>query len=119
MSSEKRFEQWCILEILGHQRFAGLVTEQSLGGSSFVRIDVPESDGKPAFTKLFGAGSIYCITPVTEEVARAMAKQLGQQPMSVWDIPESIKEKYRGLPVPAGGLPIDEEDDDFDDDDEM
>lgn len=30
----------------------------------------PECDGVPAFTKLFGAGSIYCITPCSEETAK-------------------------------------------------
>lgn len=68
-----KFEEWCIVEIMGHARFAGRVTEQPLGGSSFVRVDVPAVNEQPAFTKLFGAGSIYAITPCTEEVARAAA----------------------------------------------
>jgi hypothetical protein len=46
-----------------------------------VRVDVPETDQadrgttKP-YTKLIGVGSIYCITPTTEEVARRCAQQL-------------------------------------------
>ena len=38
---EKAFEQWAIVEIFGHQRIAGKVTEQTIGGCSFVRVDVP------------------------------------------------------------------------------
>jgi len=94
MTTEK-FEQWCILEIMGHQRFCGLVSEQTLGGASFVRIDVPESEGQPPFTKLFGAGSIYCISPVAEDLARAMAKELRKKPVDVYDLPEEMRAKIR------------------------
>jgi hypothetical protein len=88
-----KFEQWCLLEIMGHQTFAGLVSEQAIGGASFVRIDVPECGGLPAFSKCFGAGSIYCITPVTEEVARLRAKSLRQAPLSVYDLPEEVRRR--------------------------
>lgn len=94
MTTDK-FEQWCILEIMGHQRFAGLVSEQTLGGASFVRIDVPECEGQPAFTKLFGAGSIYCISPIAEDIARAMAKELRKKPVDVYDLPEELRAKLR------------------------
>lgn len=36
-----KFESWCIVELFGHQRIAGLVTEQTIGGCNFVRVDVP------------------------------------------------------------------------------
>lgn len=79
---------------MGHKKFAGLVTEQTIGGTSFVRIDVPEllsSDGEKVireqFSKLFGAGSIYCITPCTEETARAFAAGLRSEAFSLYEIP--------------------------------
>lgn len=96
-----KFEQWCILEIMGHQTYAGLVIEQAIGGASFVRIDVPECDGLPAFSKCFGAGSIYCITPVTEEVARLRAKSLRQAPLSIYDLPAEVRDRMR-TPAIAG-----------------
>lgn len=88
----EKFEQWCVVEIMGHKKFAGFVTEQSLGGSSFVRIDVPEitlANGTklPAFTKLFGAGSIYCLSPCTEETARAFAAQLRSEAFALYEAP--------------------------------
>jgi hypothetical protein len=91
----EKFEQWCILEIMGHQTFAGLVSEQAIGGASFVRIDVPEADGLPAFSKCFGAGSIYCITPV-----------------SVYDLPSEIRDRLRTPALPAAQ-------EDFEDDFEL
>lgn len=91
----KAFDQWAILEIMGHQTYAGRVSEQTIGGASFVRIDVPAVDKLQPFSKLFGASSIYCITPVTEEVAIARAKTLGQQPLSVYDLPDEIRSAVR------------------------
>lgn len=102
-----KFEQWCLLEIMGHQTYAGLVTEQAIGGASFVRIDVPECDGLPAFSKCFGAGSIYCITPVTEEVARLRAKSLRQAPLSVYDLPAEVRARMQ---TPAIAGPTEEDD---------
>lgn len=80
----KTFDQWAIVEIMGHQRYAGRVREQSVGGCNFVRVDVPGSDAMQSFTKLFGQSSIYCITPVDEETARAAAGQFRQQPLDEW-----------------------------------
>lgn len=113
MVTADKFEQWCILEIMGHQRFAGLVSEQTIGGASFVRIDVPEVDGRPAFSKLFGASSIYCISPCTEQVARMMAAELRRQPLSIYDLPEEVRAKLR-QPVLSGPV---RDDDSFDDED--
>jgi len=111
----EKFEQWCVVEIMGHKKFAGFVSEQSLGGSSFVRVDVPEIviDGRilPAFSKLFGAGSIYCLSPCTEETARAFAAEIRQQSFSLYEAPR--------LPAPSvdGVIPKPDLRDDFNDDD--
>lgn len=88
----EKFEEWAIVEIMGHKRFAGKVTEQAMGGASFVRIDVPEislptGDVLPAFTKLFGAASIYCISPCTEESARMFAQSIRAKSFSRYEVP--------------------------------
>lgn len=82
--TDQTFDQWCLVEVMGHQRFAGKVTEQVIGGSSFVRVDVPAVEGRQPFTKLFGSGSIYCITPMDEETARGLAGHFQQQPVEEW-----------------------------------
>lgn len=76
-----KFESWCIVELFGHQRIAGLVTEQTIGGCNFVRVDVPAIGDVPAYTKLLGQGAIYAINPVSETVAsthRSHAEALRQ-----------------------------------------
>ena len=109
-----KFEQWCILEIMGHQTFAGMVSEQAIGGASFVRIDVPETDGLPAFSKCFGAASIYCITPVTEEIARLRAKSLRQAPLSVYDLPAELRARMAAPALTGPSSDDDSRDDDYD-----
>lgn len=42
-----------VLELFGHQRIAGYVSEYNFAGSSFVRVDVPEVGNTPAFSKMF------------------------------------------------------------------
>jgi hypothetical protein len=89
MESEK-FESWAIVEIFGHERIAGKVSEAAIGGGYFFRVDVPEFDGRAAFTKFFGNGAIYSMTPCSEEVARAALRQIVPAPVTVW-IPEPKK----------------------------
>lgn len=81
------FESFAIVEVMGHKQYAGYVTEQTIGGVSFVRVDVAEENGLPGFTKLLGAGAIYAITPCTEETARAFARQTGERAFALYEAP--------------------------------
>jgi hypothetical protein len=104
-----KFSEWCVLELMGHRRLAGKVTEEQIAGAGVLRLDVPGDDGKPDVTQFYSPSSLYCITPVTEEIARAMAKRYRPEPVSRFDLP--------ALPaaVPAGhvsGPDIDHDDDD-------
>lgn len=104
---QQSFEEWAILELFGHQRLAGLVTAVNLGGASFVRVDVPDVEkqiGAPAkLTKFLNPSSIYSITPVTEETARAAAKSCSAAPVTRWDVQELIEaSQKKRLPVMAG-----------------
>ncbi len=102
-----QFEEWAVLELFGHQRLAGLVTEVQLGGASFVRVDVPGDTKKaPAkLTKMYNPSAIYSITPVTEETARMVAKSVSGEPITRWDVQEMVREAKKAL-RPA---PVDEE----------
>ena len=104
---DAKFATWAIVEIMGHSRFAGYVSEQAVGGCNFVRVDVPETCGRPAFTKLFGQASIFSITPTTEIVARAVCAQILARPLSVFDLPK--------IAAPSDGEQTDDGDDGMDD----
>jgi len=78
---------WAIVEVMGHSQYAGRVSEYSELGVPLVRVEVPETEGQPAFEKLLGAASIFRITPVTEDVARQAASRMRVRPLSCVSLP--------------------------------
>lgn len=88
MSEPQNFDHWAVVELFGHQRMAGRVTEATIGGCQFVRVDVPAVEGRPAWTRLLGQGSIYAINLVDETVARAAAARFRSEPVTVYDLPQ-------------------------------
>jgi len=100
----KKFDSFAIVEVLGHNTFAGRVTDESIGGASFIRVDVPKIPmtkyypEQPAFTKYIGAGSIYAITPCSEDVAMRAATETRQRPISMLSL-----EARPALAARAGG----------------
>lgn len=91
MTKEDKFESWAIVELFGHQRVAGLVTEQTIGGCSFIRVDVPAIGDILAMTKFYTQGAIYCMTPTTEELARSAAMAFMSKPIEAWDLPRRLE----------------------------
>src|SRR4051794_11796687 len=76
----------CIVELFGHQKIAGKVSEQQIGGASFIRVDVPEIDEIKAFTKLYGPNAIYAITPVDEETMLRAVRSFQSVPIERWQL---------------------------------
>lgn len=82
------FEGFAVLEVMGHRRLGGYVREVALAGAGFLRIDVPDTWGLPPMTQFYSPSSIYCLTPTTEEIAKA-AMSLGQpEPVQRWELPK-------------------------------
>jgi len=85
-TEDQPFAEWAILEQLGHRRYAGHVTETTIAGAGFLRVDIPASDKHPAQTHLIEPKSVYALHPVTEAVARAAAERYRPEPVSRWDL---------------------------------
>jgi hypothetical protein len=96
MTTDKTFDTWAIVELFGHSKIAGRVTEQQVAGGTFLRVDVPELDGQAGFTRFYGASAIYSITPVNEDLARRAAEALCPKPVTVYGV--ALAE--RQLPAP-------------------
>jgi hypothetical protein len=96
MQKDKAFELWCIVDLFGHQKLAGLVTEHTIAGAGFIRIDVPDTKIQPKFTRFVNPSAIYDINPVTEDVVKIMAEQIQAKPIEVWDI-EQVTKKIKSL----------------------
>jgi hypothetical protein len=97
MDVSEKFESWAIVELFGHNRIAGKCSEQNVAGSNMLRIDVPETEKNPAFTRLLGHAAIYAINPVTEEVATHWAKMLHCAPINAWDVREFMEKNKLAL----------------------
>lgn len=98
MNEEAKFEQWAIVDVMGHQRYVGMVTEQVIAGCGFVRVDVPQTSEQAEWTKLIGTGSIYAITPVEKDIAIAMAERLQQKPIAAYELtPKMVVDAQRTL----------------------
>lgn len=97
------YEGWAILELMGHRKIAGRVSEVTVAGTQLIRVDVPGAE-ETVVTQYYGGSAIYCMTPCDEAAAR-----------------ETLNYGY-GLPEPvvlALSKPepdVDAEDAEFDDD---
>lgn len=105
-------EGWAILELMGHRRLGGYISEATAAGALMVRIDVPHPQklGESAATQFYNPTAIYAITPTTEETARAIARG-APEPISRWDL--RAQEASTGRPKGAGE--IEDEEDEFSD----
>ena len=109
MNEQASFEGWAILEIFGHEKYAGYVKTEVFGTASMFRLDVPALEERervakrsgynggeyyPAgatikegatqpYTKLFGVGAIYAITPCTQEAALAAVEEIQPRPLTL------------------------------------
>lgn len=75
-------EGWVILELMGHVRLIGIISEVEAFGSKLGRIESLQRDGT-FVTQHFGAASVYRITPTTEETGREMMKPVEYSPYSL------------------------------------
>ena len=112
---------WAIVELMGHKVVAGLIQKSEMLGKPLLRIDVPATSRYPEFTQFYGESALYCVTFVSEEVARQTAESIKLNPVSVY-VPDLITkeqlettvEEYRTriAQLQAGELESGEEDDD-------
>ncbi len=80
---------WGIVELMGHKVVAGLVSKSEMLGKPMLRVDVPATSVFPEFTQFYGEAAIYCVTFVSEQVARLTAEQTKLNPVSVY-VPDLI-----------------------------
>lgn len=115
-TATETFEQWAIVELMGHVRVAGRVTEEEHFGAKLGRIDIPAHDGGFT-TQFFGGSSVYRLTPTTEDIARAVALHSQPEPVHRFELtpPKPPEPYYESLRHGAAALE-DPNDDDRDDD---
>lgn len=116
------FGVWCILELLGHVKLAGFVTEEELFGGKIGRVDIPSAgsgqdpnEGDEMVTQYFGGGSVYRLTPVSEDIARAFASRNRPRPVQVWELalpaPEPRDDPFE--PFDDHDIPLEDEEEEY------
>ena len=78
-------KSWALVELFGHQRIVGFLSQQTFGSGVLFRVDVPDllKDGKKVregFTRYFGLSAIYSITPCSEAMVRQMLPNVDGTP---------------------------------------
>lgn len=82
---EPELSAWALVELFGHARIVGYLSQQNFQSGVLFRVDVPDltKDGKvvrKGFTRYFGLGAIYSITPVDEATVRRMLPSIDGTP---------------------------------------
>lgn len=111
------FQSWALVEIFGRKKVAGLLQEVTFCGTTFARVDIPETEKQPARTVFYNGQAIYSVNPCDEETARALAERFTDDaPVSEWSL-RRMAEKL--LPEPDATHYDDwADEDDWEDDDD-
>lgn len=79
---------WCVLELMGHRKLAGWVSDDA----GLLRIDVhlhdpdTEQGSAPIATQWYGQAAIYCITATSKENCLALTKSHQPRPIGRWEL---------------------------------
>jgi len=122
--SQQNFEGWGVLEIFGHQRYAGFVRTVYYGTACMFQCNIPplpereqitregcyvtereEANGDrlrrwvppgstikaaatEGYSKLFGVGAIYALTPCDEKAALKAVEEIQPRPLMLVSLPQ-------------------------------
>lgn len=88
----EQLEQWALVELMGHRRMAGRVALDERFGAPMLRVDVFVGPAPEAAVTTFNApAALYCVTPISESMARRFSTQNVPQPISKWELPEALE----------------------------
>lgn len=79
------YEGFAVLELMGHRRLIGRISDATIAGAPMLRIDVLTTSGET--TQYYSGASIYAITPISEETARRAASLSTVAPITRWELP--------------------------------
>lgn len=105
--STKPADEWAIVELMGHIRIAGRISEEKRFGVEMGRIDIPNGEGY--YTQFFSGSAVFRITYVGEAEARAVANRATDRPVSTWEMPKQLIAVDRSEPATVEVI-IDEDD---------
>jgi hypothetical protein len=106
IDTPKTPHQWAIVELMGHTRIAGAVSEVQWAGGIVARVHIPEVSQRtdttrnggpavdvrriPAHTRYLTHQAIYAVNWVDEETALAAAHLFAHEPVSPYSLARAI-----------------------------
>ena len=67
--------RWALVELVGYQQFAGIISDETVDGKQYVKLEVPATTVHKEFDCKFGIESLHRITPITQQQAAEIIKQ--------------------------------------------
>jgi len=78
---------WAVLELMGHRKLAGRISEVVVAGVPMLRLDVPDSSEDGWQTQYYAGSALFSVTPTTEELARRFAEAHRPVPVHRYELP--------------------------------
>lgn len=79
------FSGWAVVELMGRAIIAGRVETITAGNTLFWRVDVPKVGTivPGPFSKIYSSAAIWCVTPVTEDIAKMTLLKVAPKPLKI------------------------------------
>ena len=86
--TENGIDGWAILELMGHRRLGGRVSEATIAGGAFIRIDVPHPNEAGIFTasQFYSPSAGLCHHPDDRRDRLRDRARGAPEPVSRWDL---------------------------------
>lgn len=92
----EKFQCWAVVDLMGHSKTAGLISEQSIAGKGMIRIDIPDKSGEIRVTRFYSPDAVYSLAPVDKQIAVAYAAHHDTRPVQIYDLRKLIEDKKVG-----------------------
>jgi len=120
--TDQKLDTWAVVELFGHQKIAGKLSEHNLGAAVMVRVTVPKTEFHPEYDRLLNPSAIYAINPMEESLVRTFAQRLNLSPIMPYEasamLSKLIEEKVQQRLNPNNPESNDFDNNDFPDNDE-
>ena len=93
--NKPRFSEYAILELFGQIRLCGLVTEIEIFGTTFGKIQIIDGDCRDIGIQIFGASSVFRLTPITLETLQDVAASYSDDwHIRSFDLEQHLRAEY-------------------------
>jgi hypothetical protein len=58
-------ELWCRVKLYDQETVEGRLSGQTIGGLSFLKVEMVDEDGKPSKTRLYGPGALHSMEVIS------------------------------------------------------